>query len=166
MSDSESDTEIQEAVNVKMTLNDKSVVKPRKPISNERMEQLAQMRERAKIVAQAKRELRESNPDVKEYNKRDPKLIEKVAEIEKRATKPAKPAKPAPVSYSGEKTKVTKAEPEPVLARTESVNEVVKPAKKPKNKRIVYVSESDSSIEEEEVVIKQPRAKKTYQWTP
>lgn len=155
MSDSESDNEIVE--NVKQPLKSAVRSKERKPMTEERLSQLAQMRERAKIIAQAKKELKADNPSVKDYKRRDPVLMDKVAEIENRSAKKT-PAVPSP--------KVTKPLTMEVAEQPETVDAVPKQVKKPKNKRIVYVSESDSSSEEEEVVIKKPKAKKTYQWTP
>lgn len=156
MSDSESDREVQETP--KINLETKTVnVKTRKPMTQERLDKLAEMRERAKLIAQAKRELREANPDVKEYNRRDPALISKIAELEGRGDD--KPAKK--VSSQKGTRPLSEAMPENIITKTAAKVEV----KKPKNKRIVYVSDNDSSSSEEEVIIKKPKAKKQYQWT-
>lgn len=158
MSDTESETEVIE--NVKQPLETKSVnrkVKPRAQMTEERLQQLAQMRERAKIIAQAKKELKADNPSVKEYKRRDPVLMKKVEEIEQRGSQPHK-AKVDKPNVTANTTVVPDAQGAPL----------VKPnaQKAKKNKKIVYVTESDSSSSEEEVVIKKPRAKKQYQWTP
>lgn len=161
MSDTESDTEIPPAVELETkTITAKR--KPRAKMTDERLAQLSEMRERAKLVAQAKRELKADG--VTSFKIRDPAVAAKVAEIEKRG-KDSASALTRSVVRGQDPEKVTRAESTVEAPKPVTTNAVVKPDKKPKNKRIVYVSSTESSDSEEEVVIKKPKAKKTYQWT-
>ena len=93
--------------------------------------------------------------------------MKKISEIENRKNNEDAGAMTMNVKEKAKPSqKVTKPISEPVLSRSETSMPAEVKQKKPKNKRIVYVSESDSSESEEEVVIKKPKAKKSYQWTP
>ena len=109
--------------------------------SERRRKRLVEMRERAALVAKAKREVNPKPVKAKGEFANQPEAVQmKIQEIKKRGDGLKPVGSDAPKTLEG-------------VSRS-------------KKKKIVYVSESDSSGSEEEVIIKKPKVKKSYQWTP
>ena len=120
--------------------------------SERRRKRLVEMRERAALVAKAKREVNPKPVKAKGEFANQPEAVQmKIQEIKKRGDGLKPVGSDAPKTLEG-------------VSR--STSSVVGGRNHPKKKKIVYVSESDSSGSEEEVIIKKPKVKKSYQWTP